>query len=202
MDEASRESVERAARGDAEAIRHLLRAHMAGLRAYVRLRMGPELRAKESSADLVQDVLLEALQDLDQVEYRGEAAFKHWLYTRAEHRIVDRARFYKRAKRDAEREVSQDAASRAEAERELLACYRTFLTPSRHASAREELERAERAFAKLPPDYREVILLARIVGLSPAEIAERTGRSRSAVNTLYSRALARLSSLLREPGPP
>jgi RNA polymerase sigma-70 factor (ECF subfamily) len=196
MDEASRELVERAARGDGEAIGRLLRAHLAGLRAYVHLHMGPELRARESSADIVQDVLLEALQDLGRFEYRGEAAFKHWLYTRAEHRIVDRVRFHQRAKRDAERE---EPAGRAEAERELLACYRTFLTPSHHASAREELERAERAFQKLPPDYREVILLARVVGLSPAEIAERTGRTRGAVNTLYSRALARLSSLLEEP---
>jgi len=198
MEESSRELVERAARGDADAIGRLLRRHLAGLRAYVRLRMGADLRAKESSSDIVQDVLLEALGDLDRLEYQGEAAFKHWLYTRAEHRIVDRARFYQRAKRDADREVRPDAADRSDVDPELLACYRTFVTPSQHASAREELERAERAFQRLPPDYREVILMARVVGLSPAEIAERTGRTRGAVNSLYSRALARLSSLLQE----
>ena len=64
--------------------------------------------------------------------------------------------------------------------------------------AREELERIESAFDRLPEEYREVITLARIAGLSRAEIAERMGRREGAVRTLLSRALARLAELLDE----
>ena len=61
---------------------------------------------------------------------------------------------------------------------------------------REDLERIERAFAELPEDYREVILLSRLVGLSHREIAEDWGRKEGAIRVLLHRALARLSVLL------
>ena len=47
----------------------------------------------------------------------------------------------------------------------------------------------EAAFDSLPDDYREVITLARIAGLSHAEIARQMARSESAVRMLLSRAL-------------
>jgi RNA polymerase sigma factor (sigma-70 family) len=47
----------------------------------------------------------------------------------------------------------------------------------------------------LPPAYREVILLARMEGLSTGEVAERMGKSREAVSLLLHRALARLREL-------
>jgi type IV pilus assembly protein PilW len=77
--------------------------------------------------------------------------------------------------------------------RGLLDCYRTFCTPSGVLQAREEVERIEAAFDALPDDYREVITLSRIVGLSHAEIAERSGRSEGATRTLLYRALGRLA---------
>ena len=60
----------------------------------------------------------------------------------------------------------------------------------------EELEHLASAFAALPPDWREVILLARVRGLSHAEIARTLGRTESATRTLLSRALARLATEL------
>ena len=50
-------------------------------------------------------------------------------------------------------------------------------SPSENAIGHEEAERIERAMDKLPEDHREVILLARIVGLSHREIAARLGRA-------------------------
>ena len=69
-------------------------------------------------------------------------------------------------------------------------------TPSREAIAREQLGRVEQAFESLPDDYRRVITLSRIVGLSHAEIAEVLGRTPGAVKTLLNRAVVRLTSLL------
>ena len=52
------------------------------------------------------------------------------------------------------------------------------------------------AFAQLPEDYREVITLSRVVGLSHGQIASQLGKSEGAVRVLLHRALARLSGLL------
>ena len=52
--EDSQQLVQKASRGDARAIDSLLEQHLPRLRAFVRLRMGPEFRAKESASDLVQ----------------------------------------------------------------------------------------------------------------------------------------------------
>ena len=46
--------------------------------------------------------------------------------------------------------------------------------------------------AKLPDDYREVIILRNLEGLSHEEVARRMGRGTGAVRMLWVRALARL----------
>jgi RNA polymerase sigma-70 factor (ECF subfamily) len=58
----------------------------------------------------------------------------------------------------------------------------------------ERFERLEKALRGLSPDHREVIVLARIEGLQMKEIAERLGRSNSAVKNLLLRALKELKS--------
>ena len=62
--------------------------------------------------------------------------------------------------------------------------------------AREEVLRIEQAFEELPENFREVITLSRILGLSHREIAEQTGSTEGATRALLFRALARLSRLL------
>ncbi|MEM7306429.1 MAG: RNA polymerase sigma factor [Planctomycetota bacterium] len=194
--ERSRDLVQRATGGDQAAVELLLAEHLSRLRAFLRLRMGAVVRSKESTEDLVQSVCREALERLDGFEYRGEASFRHWLFRQAEHKVIDRGRFYRRGKRDAEREIALEAQGH---ESETLRGLESLFTPSRDAVAHEELARLEQAFGKLPPDYQEVILLARVVELPHAKIAERMGRTVSATWTLLSRALARLSTHL-DPG--
>ncbi len=189
--------VQSASHGDGAAIETLLERYLPGLEAFVRLRQGRMLKAKESSADIVQSVCREVLQHIDRYQYRGEAQFKHWLYATALRKIANRAEYYRAQKRDAAMEVRLPSGSSSEGgDARLLACYGSFCTPSQDLMLREELQRIESAFEKLPDDYREVILLSRIVGLSHTEIAEQMERSEGAVRTLLSRALARLSGLL------
>ena len=52
--------------------------------------------------------------------------------------------------------------------------------------------------ARLPDDYREVIVLRNLEGLSHEEAARRMGRSVGAVRMLWVRALARLRRELKE----
>jgi RNA polymerase sigma factor (sigma-70 family) len=47
-----------------------------------------------------------------------------------------------------------------------------------------------------PENYREVITLSRVVGLSHREIGEQIGKNEGAVRVLLHRALARLGRLM------
>lgn len=194
--------VESASRGDAEAVEVLLERYLPGLEAFVRLRQGRLLKAKESASDLVQSVCREILQHIDRYRFRGEAQFKHWLYTTALRKIANRYEYYRAEKRDAAREIGLPASASGSVSLsspgEVLRQVSFVRSPSRNLQAKEEIERIERAFEKLPDEARDVILLSRMVGLSHREIAEAQGRSEGAVRVALSRALARLSSLLEE----
>lgn len=193
MSSAHLDLVRRAATGDPRSLDALVERHLPGLVAFVRARAGKSLRAREATADLVQSACYEVLKAMPKEDVGDEAAFKHWLYLAAERKIVDRARHHAAAKRSPSRET------RLGSDAELLERgYSGFWTPSRHAAAREEIERMEAALRRLPDDARETIVLARIVGLSCAEIGAKTGRTEGAVRVLLHRSLARLAILMRE----
>ena len=200
MERPSQELVADASRGDSVAIEELLERHLPMLRAYFRLKAGPKILAHESVSDLVQSVCLDVLQDLSGFEYRGEAQFRGWLVRHAWHKLMDRWKYWKRAKRDGDREISvSQGASKGDSPLDWLDP--SLLTPSREAVGREELAGFEAAFAKLPEDTREAILLRRIAQLPYAEIASLLGRSEGAVRNLVSRGLAKVSLEMENPGP-
>ena len=62
-------------------------------------------------------------------------------------------------------------------------------SPSRSLRREERFERLQKALDALPPDYREVVVLARLKGLKMKEIAARMERSVFSVTHLLSRAL-------------
>jgi RNA polymerase sigma-70 factor (ECF subfamily) len=173
----------------------LLQRHLPGLLAYIRLHTGALVRSKEESVDLCQSVCREVLEDVDGFEYRGEGQFRSWLYTRALAKIRDRERHWFAAKRDAGREATHNAS---DARMDLAAVQPSFTSPSQVAIREEDMQELERAFAQLPEDYRRVITLARIVGLSHAEIAQEIGRTEAATRVLLHRALVRLGILLSD----
>ncbi len=183
-----------AARGDARAFESLLQCHMTDLQAFVRLRTGPMIRARESCSDIVQSVCREILEHADGFCHPREEAFKRWLFTTAQRKILQRQRYYKAEKRDEAREVllgdEEHIGSMS------LGCHSSTGTPIRHAQAREEVQRIEASLEGLPDDYREVIWLAHVAGLGRKEIGEAMGRSEGAVRVLLHRAVARISSLI------
>lgn len=187
--------LQRFAAGDRAALEELLQAHLSDLRGFVRLRVGPELRAKESASDLVQSVCRQILEQRERFQFPGENGFRRWLFATALRTVRQRARRWRAEKRDPGREVSLEGAPAPRGD-ELVTCYASVCTPSQEVGARENVERIERAFDQLPEDYREVISLARLAGLPHAQVAEQMGRSEGATRVLLSRALARLSELL------
>ena len=67
-------------------------------------------------------------------------------------------------------------------------------TPSVIAARKEDLERLEKAIDQLRPEYREIIILARIDGLSYKEIGKRLSKSVDAVGMLLCRAMVALTN--------
>ena len=191
MDRSSQELVADASRGDSVAIEELLERHLPMLRAYFRLKAGKKILSHESVSDLVQSVCLDVLGDLSQFEYRGEPQFRAWLVQHAWHKLMDRWKYWKRAKRDPDRVIAVGGDMEGDPSLEWLnPC---LLTPSREALGREELEGFEKAFALLPEDTKEAILLRRIAQLPYAEISSLLGKTEGAVRNLVSRGLAKVS---------
>ncbi len=183
-----------AANGDRRAVEGLLALHLPALNAFVRLRAGEMLRAHESVADLVQSVCREVLANEGNFKHPSEGAFKAWLYTTALRKICNRVEYHHARKRDVGQEVVIEADEVAGSE--LLACYQRFSSPSHRASIQDEVARIEAAFATMPDEYREVITLAHVAGLSRSEIAVQMDRSEEAVRALLHRALVRTAELL------
>ncbi len=171
-----------------------LARHLPGLRAFLRLRMGPELRAKESASDLAQSTCRELLEHADRYRHPGEANLRRWLFTTAERKLANRVAYYRTAKREAARELSRPPGIASDDD--LARLYQTLSTPSRAAMGRELIEKFERAFDRLSEPHREVILLSRVIGLSHAEVAREMARSEQATRSLLHRALAELSEYL------
>lgn len=180
--------LEAAAGGDRGAVEELVVRHLPGLRAFVRLRAGPQVLAREGESDVVQSACRELIANAERFRFGGEEGFRRWLYSTAMRKILKKHRFHTAEKRDV---AAEEAAAQ-----ELLGAYARFVTPSREVAALEEIARIERAFAGLPDDWREVIVLSRVAGLSRAEVAQEMGRSEDSVKNLLHRALARLTTLL------
>jgi RNA polymerase sigma-70 factor (ECF subfamily) len=194
----SQELVENASRGDPVAIEELLERHLPMLRAYFRLKAGPKILSQESVSDLVQSVCLDVLGDLSNFEYRGEAQFRGWLVQHAWHKLMDRWKYWNRAKRKGNR-IVQRGQSEIDDGQAFDWLDATLLTPSREAVGREELAGFEKAFSQLPENTREAILLRRIAQLPYSEIATLLRKSEGAVRNLVSRGLAKVSLEMDSP---
>ncbi len=195
-----RESIHAALSGDAPAFDSLFGRNLPKLMAYIRLRMGRHLTGKESVSDIAQSVCREVLQDMDDFEYQGEEAFRKWLMMQATRKLLDRHRYYTRQQRDVGREVpAQHVHNDDDDTTSMVDCYATFCTPSRAPTAKDELERIERALHELPENQREAVALSKLMGVPNTEIAEQLGCTPGAVRALIARGLAGLAIILGEP---
>ena len=145
--------------------------------------------------DLVQETLIDAVKDLGAFTYSSEGDFLSWLARIVENTIRDNVDRMHAAKRDVRRQVSLDrVTARTGGARPHAGLPMTTTTPSVVLSLREELDTLERAMDHLKPEYREVIVLAKIEGLACKEIAARLNKSRTAVAMLLSRAIVALTN--------
>ena len=184
-----------ARQGDRSALDQLCAVYGERVRRIVRLRLGRELRSKLESMDIVQDVLMCALEDLEDFTYANEGDFLRWLGAIAENRIRNTVDKLHARKRDIRKETPLDAraSTSTDARARALEPVRNT-TPSVLLSRKEELDKLEITIDQLRPEYREVIILAKIDGLSYREIGDRLGKSADAAGHLLLRAMVALTN--------
>ena len=173
--------------GDQTALNQLCRVYSERVRRIIRFRLNQNLRSKLDSVDVVQDVLIQALGGLKGFTYRNEGDFLRWLSRIAENKLRDIFDKFHADKRDIRKEIPFK-----EQRRNTIGAM-GITTPSVIMCKKEALDRLEKALDELKPEYKEVVVLKRIEGLSYAEIAERLGKSTEAVGMLLSRAITALT---------
>lgn len=180
--------------GDESALQRLCEVYAERVLRIVRLRMGQELRSKLESMDLVQDAFVSALRGLEDFTYQNEGDFLRWLAKIAENRIRDNLDKLHADKRNIRREIPLNITGQTSKDSFVGTVGPADLTtPSVIVSRREDMNKLEKAMDKLRPEYKEVIILAKMEGLSGHELAEKLGKEPGATRALLSRALAALA---------
>jgi len=120
----------------------------------------------EDAEDVFQETLLKAYQGLK--DLREPKALRTWLY-----RVAANACRMKRRKEKPSREISLDAFKPAGFDEAMTAEIPDWSGLPDDATERAELRTAlEKEIAQLPPDYRLVLLLRDVEGLSTQETAD------------------------------
>jgi len=181
--------LEKAKTGDDEALSKLFEQYRRRLIVLVHFKMSPQSRQRSEVEDVVQEVCLRAFRDVDRFTYRTPGSFLGWLSAIADHVIADRARY-----RNRECRAGEEVRFRSESN-PLGPEPADSRTPSFLLRQEEAVGRLLERLGRLPEDYRQAILLAKIEGMSTAETAERMGKSREQVALLVYRAAKRLREL-------
>jgi RNA polymerase sigma-70 factor (ECF subfamily) len=194
IDQKTRELVTLAKGGNEPALEQLCSVYGERVRRIIRLRMGVEIRPRLDSMDLVQDALVSALGGLKDFSYKNEGDFLRWLARITQNELRDNLDKIYTDKRDIRKEVRlQNYGPTTDGGFAGTPGPIEATTPSVIMSKKEDLDKLEKAIDRLKPDYREVIVLAKIDGLSYKEIADKLGKSIDSVGHLLSRAMVALT---------
>jgi RNA polymerase sigma-70 factor (ECF subfamily) len=190
--------LEQARAGDDAALGRLLELYRNYLRIVARSLIGPALRAQADPSDLVQEACLKAHREFDRFLGASEPELVAWLRQILVRSAADHAKYHRAKSRDHRRGESLDAMldrSSLAAQQALAA---PISTPSVRAARREQAVLLADALARLPEDYREVVILRNIEHVPFDEVAARMGRSPGAVRKLWTRAMLALRRELEE----
>lgn len=158
-----------------------------------RMQVESRFQGKFDPSDVVQQTLLEAWRSAPKFRGSTEAERVAWLRKILAHVLAHEVRRYKGTyKRDLGREFSIER-SLAKSSQQLNAVFVSAVpSPSQGAAKQEQQVVLADMLEELSPDYRQVIILRNLEGLSHNEVAQRMGKSVGAVRMLWVRALQEL----------
>ena len=170
-----REAVRRLQRGDEQALVLLYDRYLDRVfRFAVRL-----LGRPEDAEEVVGETFLQAFRCAP--DYRGEGTFSGWLFTIARNLCFDRLRPARRWQMVSLDELLGEANEASSS------------NPASDSTLRLAVQDA---LQKLPPDYRLVLTMRDLDGLTNAEAAQAMGRSPSSTKSLHFRARRALRDAL------
>ncbi|MGP0067369.1 MAG: sigma-70 family RNA polymerase sigma factor [Isosphaeraceae bacterium] len=189
--------IARAVEGDDRARQQLLIRHHDRLIRMVAVRLDRRLAARVDPADIVQEALLEASQNLDDYLRDRPLPYHAWLRQYVWQRLSKLHRHHLGTQR---RSVRREEAGDWNLPEESTAILVDRLlardsSPSRQVLREEQRLRVQEALEKLPPRDREVLVLRHLEQLSTGEVAEVLGIGVEAVKKRHLRALERLRAL-------
>ena len=191
------ELLQQARSGSSEHLGQLLEIYRHYLRLLARIEIGRNLQAKLDASDLVQDTLLEAHRNFPRFQGSSETQFVCWLRQIMAANLANLLRRYLGTQgRDVR--LERELAIRLDQSSRLLdrGLVDRGSSPSYQASRREQAVLLADALEKLPEDYREVIVLRHLEGLTFPEVSQRMGRSLDSVEKLWVRGLAQLRRVM------
>ncbi|MCI6359057.1 MAG: sigma-70 family RNA polymerase sigma factor [Oscillospiraceae bacterium] len=180
--------IRRVCAGDTDAFEALVTAYQKQVYNLALRTVGNE----EDAADMTQEAFLRAYRSLG--SFRGDSKFSVWLYRLTTNICIDFLR--SRGRRPT---VSLTAADEDEEPQELDVADDRF--DPVQSLERAELRRAvQRGLASLPEDYRRILMLRELSGLSYAEIGQVLRLEEGTVKSRLFRARKKLCDFLRKDG--
>lgn len=183
--------------GDASRLGRLLELYRHYLELLARVEIGRGLQAKVDASDLVQETMLEAHKNFGAFRGSTESQFAAWLRQILAAVLCNLLRRYVGTRG---RDVRRERELRDHLDRSSHVLARVLVdqgsSPSQQAARREQAVLLADALAVLPEDYREVLVLRHLEGLSFPEISRRMGRSLDSVQKLWVRGLSRLRQVM------
>jgi RNA polymerase sigma-70 factor (ECF subfamily) len=177
--------------GSKEALGEMLEMCRRYLLSIAQGELAPDLQAKGSPSDLVQETFLEAQRDFVQFGGTSEQELLRWLRQILLHNVGTFSRLFREtSKRDLTREITAGAGPFENTLWNIVPDDGS--SPSRVAMQHEQAVALQRALARLPDDYRQVIMLRYEQQHAFEEIGRRMNRSPEAVRKLWARAMERL----------
>jgi RNA polymerase sigma factor (sigma-70 family) len=177
------ELVERAKRGDQEAIERLFARLLTPLQRWASGRLPKWARDLADTDDLVQDSLLQTFKKIGEFEPRRVGALQAYLRQAVLNRLRDELR--RKGRRPPTADLDDIDLVAAE-------------SPLEEAIGREAVGRYEAALATLKPEEREAIIARVEMGYDYAELADALGKpTPDAARKAAQRALVRLAEEMR-----
>jgi RNA polymerase sigma-70 factor, ECF subfamily len=183
--------------GSGPALGQLLELYRNYLELLARLQVGRRLQGKADAADLVQETFLAAHSYFARFQGTSKEELAGWLRQILASRLAKLVRRYCGTQR---RDVRLERRLAAELDQSSQILDQGLLapqsSPSQRAVRREQAVLLADALGHLPGDYREVLVLHHLEGLSLPEVARRLGRTLDSVKNVWLRALAGLRRLV------
>ncbi len=185
--------------GDAESLDRLLELYRNYLKLLARAQLRASLQVRVDPSDLAQVTLIDAHRGFAQFRGQTEQELTAWLRKILVRKLADQVKRHRSQKRDVRREQSLEVVLEQSSQDIAKLLGTATSTPSVLASRREQSVVLADAMARLPEDYREVLVMRHLERKKFAEIADMMQRSDGSVRMLWTRALERLRRELENP---